>query len=271
MSILLSICDFLKSFCFFFIYLSPKIHNYWILGVPICKVLQKLLFGFFSTTASFTVLLTYERFLVIVEPFRGGLAKRKFRFVIVAITLLQIVMFSNNKLFRFEVRGGEESSCQSMSITSRAPWVLGIEISLLSCYMLLSSLAMLYMLYKCTCALLRVEIATSMNIRRRHQNKSTVYIMRSIYIAYVTSLIPWVSLYFLAAFDAPKMIRFETSIWSVPVYWFIAGSFCNAPLTFLYFSQEFRNEVRHLFELRKVMAYSFIYTKGSGTQMSVKI
>ena len=248
MLLVLSNFDIIKAVTFCLEYLTPKIRGYWILGVWACKVFPKILFAMFSVTASFTVLLTYDRYLIILHPFHGGVSRLKFRIASVVILAVHVLVFCTSKVFPFEMDGfGSKARCHNTAVADRKDGLFNMEIALALLYVLTSSILMSYVLRKATYQLLgRKELQIEKRGMRFRQNQTAVFVMRSVYVAYITSFVPWMCLYVTNALDPQKLLAFEESPWSIPLYFGIAGSFCNAPLTYVIFSKEFRHELIHI-------------------------
>ena len=256
MAFTLAICDIFKAICFSLIYLSPKVNGYWILGLWPCQLMQKLLFALISTASTFVVLLTYERFRMIVRPLHGGLTPWKFRVIMLSIVIIHIALFANNKLFLFNVTGKpKEERCLNIDIHDRPDGLFQFEIALLSIHLLSSSVATTYFFMRSMRTLMQNRFANSkVSDQGMKQNKAAIKIMKSVYIAYVTSFVPWVAMYMVTALNSSKMAAFEDFIGSIPLYWIVAGSFCNAPLTYAVFSSEFRKDARFLFSCKRTFS-----------------
>ena len=243
---ILAIFDLIKTFTFGQLFLSPNLEGYWPHGLLACEIIQRMLVACFGLTANYVVLLTYERYKIIVHPFKGGLSKCRFRLAVIAFFLVYVIVFAPPQRFWFKVERG----CHSVDINKRKIGYFIFEITVMALWLLFSSIAMSVILRKCTRTLLRTD-SFNQNQRRFKQNKACVNIMWSIYIAYITSLIPWVAQVILDTVNHDANVRFFHSPWSILMHFLIAGSFCNAPLTYILFSFEFRNEIKVLFSKKR--------------------
>ena len=241
-----AICDLVKTVSFVLIYMTPKFEGRWLWYAFTCSFLQKLLLGVFSTTASLTVLLTYDRYQIITRPFGGGMTPWKFRAIICITLILNGAGFSNGYMFLFHIRDDTVLRCVAVGFENRnREWFI-FEMALVTTKTILFSIAMSIMLSKSTKELLREkgrrkESAVKRN--RFRENESAVFVLRSIYIAYVTSFVPWMCLYVTESVYPQRVIDFEAHPGSIVFYWFIAGSFCNAFLTYVVFSSQFRTNL----------------------------
>ena len=243
----LAICDILRAAFFCLVYLR----NQWKESALSCTVIQKVLLILFSVCNMMTLYLTYLRYRVIRYPFaRTKRQILKKSVMLVFIWIAHIVIFTQRELFEFDMhKQGKFSLCQSKSIQhfSHSPGLIA-ETTILSVLTLLSVITITILLTlifnKLKKQKSRVLSVSSTNIQKRNQR--SVKILVSMYIAYITSYVPWILLYLLNSVEAKEFNRVIHQTWFTVILWFIAGSFCNTFLTLVLYSKKFKNELKSM-------------------------
>ena len=248
----LAICDILRATFFCLVYLR----NQWKGSALSCTVIQKILLILFSVCNMMTLYLTYLRYRVIRYPFSR--AKRqilKKSVILVFIWIGHIAIFTQRELFELDMhKQGEFSFCQSKSVQyfSHSPGLIA-EITILSLLTLLSVIAITILLTlifnKLKGQKLCASSVSSTNIQKRNQR--SVKILVSMYIAYITSYVPWIVMYLLNSVEMKEFNRVIHQTWFTVILWFIAGSFCNTFLTLLLYSKKFINETKSIWFFKK--------------------
>ena len=267
----LAICDILRAIFFCLVYLR----NQWKESDVSCIAIQKFLLLLFSICNMLTLVLTYLRYRVIRYPFfRTKNRIWKQQIVLLLIWIGHIAVFAQTDLFEFvKHETGKFSFCQSKPVQSlsHSPALIA-EIIILSLLSLLSVVTITILL---TLIFKRLKepktrnlSVSSTNIQKRNQR--SVKILVSMYIAYVTSLIPWILIYVLNSLETETFNRIVLQTWFIIVLWFIAGSFCNTFLTLMLYSKKFKKELKSIFFFKEKHDSSYKLTGFRVTAMKDK-
>ena len=254
----LAICDISRAIFLCLVYLR----NQWKESAVLCTVIQKFLLMLFSICNMLTLVLTYLRYRVIRYPFsrtKNGIWKKNI--ILFFVWVGHIAVFAQIELFEFvKLKIEKFSFCQSKPTQSlsHSPALIA-EITILSLLTLLSMITISTLLTlifkKLKEPKMRNLSASLTNIQKRNQR--SVKILVSMYIAYITSFIPWILIYLLNSVEAEKFNRVVLQTWFIIVLWFIAGSFCNTFLTLLLYSKKFKKELKSIFFFKeKLVAHT---------------
>ncbi len=254
----LAVCDLNKTWCVFLIWIyNGQIYKSWQFNDISCSILMKLVIILLSVSSLTLLVLTTERYLLVVKPFNRSFTFKRAQILLAVIWLTFIVMGLIPHLMSYgvyEVDGARQ--CRS-SVTSKialsAVVFYFIVVIFIPCIliMILSRtaarvLAKNFFLNKDS----QLKTCPVFNAKMR-RNKSAIYILRSISLCYILCYVPWAVIYLLEATNPTAFSDFMTNSLATPVIsWCLFGSFCNTPLTYIIFSQEFRKEVRRIFHRR---------------------
>ena len=245
LSILLALCDILKGVSFLIIE-----HPWLSVSSFFCSSMQKVLLYVFSVSNFVTILLMAGRYRAICYPLKVATGKRSPSKIIlfVVLALQATVFFGVPKLFMFHNPGNAELPSCIAADRSRSGLYMIIEISILVFSLTLSVACMSFFIVRIFRQLDRNK-REKLSVKPRQQrqrNQRAVKILISIYIAYMTSYIPWVSLYLIGALNQPMYFSVVSHPSSVLLIGFIAGSFCNSFLTYLRYSSTFRSDLKRI-------------------------
>ena len=264
----LAMCDILRAIFFCLVYLR----NQWKESDVSCIVIQKFLLILFSVCSMLTLVLTYLRYRVIRYPFSRTKSRIwKKNIILLFIWVGHIAVFAQTELFQFVKHEiGKFSFCQSKPVQNlnHSPALIA-EITILSLLALLSVITITVLLTlifkKLKEPKMRNLSASFTNIQKRNQR--SVKILVSMYIAYITSFVPWILIYLLNSVEAEKFNRIVLQTWFIIVLWFIAGSFCNTFLTSLLYSKKFKKDLKSIFFFKEKHGSSY---KLTGLRLTTK-
>ena len=250
----LSICDLLKTFCFFLISIPSQFSRIWPIGLTSCIYMSKGLFILFTVTSLTTVVLTVERYHLIAKPYSQRMNVKKGLILLSLTWILTAGILNIPGIFSFRLYMHDvKLYCLRNAVKNDIS--LYMEVILLSCTVFLSTVVIPTLSLRATRILsensrrvLSDQPAESQQHQTRvRRHKSAMYVLRSITIAHTTTYLPWSISYFYEGLEPEKYIELAASPQAIVLYWFIAGSFCNTSLTYLAFSKEFRKEMRGIF------------------------
>lgn len=258
---ILSCLDLLKSVTFFLIETPPTME--WRDHKTLCKGVQKTIMIAFSISSYVTLWLTCSRYYAICRPLKEGLTKRKNLIISLFIVVLHSIYLPDNILnFSVHASGDGRFNCEaaSRSIRRNPVWFI-IEITSFTFSVSISAIAMSIMLKFIRTKLSKGgSVSESSSRQRIRQNKNASKVLLIMYIAYMTSYIPWVSLYVMGSVAKETYKTIVSSHWSFIIYVMVAGSFCNSFLTYLVYSLDFRRDMmlflKSILPLRKVHLHS---------------
>lgn len=246
LSILLAVCDITKAGCFFVLE-HPRME----MTNLKCGYLQRGLLFAFSLSSCAALLLMAGRYRAICRPLEQNNKKPRKIALLVIFALHLLVFFSVRRLFLFHDpdRNVLRNCLSANRNRSDDDIYVFIEFGVLSLTVLSSVVFMSFYIVRIV-QQLAVKQPTELGSRlerRREQNISAVKIITSIYIAYMTSFIPWVCLYLIGTRNQGLYLRVLTHPASFLISGFITGSFCNSFLTYLRYSRTFRKDLQAIF------------------------
>ena len=245
LSILLAVCDITKAGCFFVLE-HPQMET----TALKCSYLQRGLLFAFSFSSFAALVLMAGRCRAICRPLEENNKKRRKIALIVIFLLHLLVFFGLRKLFLFRnTNGNTLRNCLSADRSRSNNVFLFIEFGMLSLTVVSSVVLMSFYIIRIVrqLAVKQPIKLSSKPERRRQQNICAVKIITSIYIAYMTSFIPWVCLYLISTKNQKLYLRVLTHPASFLISGFISGSFCNSFLTYLRYSSTFRKDLLAIF------------------------
>ncbi len=251
----LAICDLNKTWTTFMAWVyNVVIHDEWQFNSLSCSVLQKLVIILFSVSSLTLLVLTIERYFLIVKPFNRSFTFKRAKILLAVIWLVTICLNSTPYFLKFTASPyNDKLACQSAMNTD-------LQVGLTTVYYLIIVFipcTVIMILSKVASNVLSINSNTDKFPKMRccpvftakmRRNKSAIYILRSITLGYIFCYVPWAVIYIIGTKSRDWLEQGMTNTPLMPlVAWLIFGSFCNTPATYIIFSQEFRKEVRGLF------------------------
>ena len=254
----LAICDFFKTVIFFASNLAPRFTYSWKLGLDGCTYMFKAINILFSVTSITTVVLTVERYYLIAKPYQQRMKVKTGLILLSFIWLVITGLLNIPTVFTFRLYE-HESQLYCLSTAVHYDFSFYMEVIYLGNIVLLPSVVILVLSCKASKILLQNtkkilsdQPALSQQLKERvKRNKNTIYVLRSIAIAYTTSYIPWAIMYIYEGLEPQGFIKWVLKPPATVLFWFIVGSFCNTSLTYLVFSKEFRKEAKGTLRISK--------------------
>ena len=252
----LAICDLNKTWIVFYLWIyNTVIHNSWQSTELSCSVFQKLAVILFTITSLTLLVLTTERYFLIAKPFNRSFTFKKGRRLLIGIWLTVIVISSTPYFMQFKLQKINGAN-QCFSVGGQHTVVLVLEAIYYVAVMFVPCILIMIMSSKAA-KLLHKNSSTNISPqmkccpvfnKKMQRNQSAVYILRSISLGHIICYIPWAFYYMIQAVQ-PELIGkiVDNSLIQPVTGWFIFGSFCNTPFTYIIFSTEFRKEVREIF------------------------
>jgi len=240
LSIVLALCDTVKAVAYSVIEYPLPVHRL------LCSNMQKIILAAFSVSNLVTLLLTSVRYRAVCYPLavttRYGHANKIVLFVILAV---HAMVFVSDDLFVYQSAATDSNmlNCYPVRRSLRMDALVSVEITVLGLSVTLSSIVMAFYLYRIFKEFSKGSAISSEPQKRRERNVRAVKILISMYVAYMTSFVPWVVFYLIGVLNQPAYVTVMLHPARVLFVIFIAGSFCNSFLTYLRYSGSFRNDL----------------------------
>ena len=255
----LAICDINKTWAMYITWIyAYVISDQWKYSILACSLPNKLDVMLFSVTSLTLLLLTIERYLLIMKPFNRWFSLRKTKIVLAALWIGVFIACGEPYFFQFgliKIQGKPQCSVLPhrgiIKVVIETLFLMLVIILPCIIIFILSTQASrrLFKSMKSCCSHIKTSSKFNNKMRR---NKNAIYMLRSITIGSMLCYIPWVAGYIARAQDPEKYLhQVDQSIIQPLLAWFIFGGFCNTPLTYLIFSTEFRKEIKALVEMRR--------------------
>ena len=251
----LAFCDINKTWAIYIIWIyTYTISQQWNFDKITCILLQKTVVILFSVTSITLLILTLERYYLIVKPFDRLFTLKRMRRILASIWLLTILLVSTPGFTAFDtpqINGvtkciANEHRKVWMNVFEIAYFMIYIFIPLIAIFALSSKAAnRLCKSMKTCCKHLKTSRKFNEKMRR---NKSAINMLRSITAGGLLCYTPWAVAYLLQTQNRHALEKaIDGTLLQPFAAWLIFGGFCNAPMTYFIFSKEFRKEARRVF------------------------
>ena len=256
----LATCDLAKTCVFYTIYFSQVLCRQWILGSIGCLSLMKSVLILFSISSISTLVLTFERYLIIAKPHSRIFTKRRSKVILITLWLILPLLLAPPFLFRFSIRSHEDRSfCISNAAFYKnleAQFVFAFEVLYLFIVIFIPCFAIIFFSTKTARILAKIsETGAGSQInkcpkynKKMTRNQNAIKTLRSIALGYIASYIPWAIMYIMTAIEPIEFANWIYSSEAVALIWLICACFANTPLTYALYSDEFRKASRRFFK-----------------------
>eukprot|EP00794_Sanderia_malayensis_P015102 gene15101-16660_t len=255
----LAICDINKTWTVFLLWSYHQVmYNSWQFNDLACSGLHKLVLILFSVSSLTLLVLTTERFLLIVKPFNRSFTFKRATVLLAVIWLTSITLATPPLFLKFKVYDfNSKLLCTSEKLTTVEfsfkiiYYVIIIFIPFALIIALSRSAALVLTKNSCTAKTPQLKRCPVFNGKMR-RNKSAIYILKSISLGYSICYVPLAVIYILDSAVGPKFsAQMDDTLFEPVLTWCVFSSFCNTPLTYVIFSQEFRKELKAIFQRKK--------------------
>ena len=243
LSVVLALCDIVKAVAYFVIEYPLPVHK------ALCSNMQKIILVAFSMSNFVTLLLTSGRYRAVCSPLTvvTKYRDRWNKITLCIILAIHTLVFVNDDIFVYQsaARGSSMPNCFAVYRSLRTNLLVSVEMFVLVLSVTLSTVLMSFFLYRIFKKFAKdkgSEISAEPQ-RRKERNIRAVKILISMYIAYITSFVPWVVLYLIGVLDQLVYMKIMLHPTRVIFVVFIAGSFCNSFLTYMRYSESFRKDL----------------------------
>ena len=255
----LAICDINKTWILHIVWIySYVIARRWNFDELSCIILQRSVVILFSVTSITLLVLTIERYLLIVKPFNRSFTLRRTIVGLVLAWLLIIALtdIPGFTVFRLVTINGAPKCVPTdhrtawMNIFEVCYFIAFIFIPLVVIFILSRRAAKrLHKSTKSCCS--QVKVSRKFNEKMR-RNKSAINMLRSITLGSIMCYVPWAVSYLLQTHQRDFLNKYVDGTMFQPLFaWMVFGGFCSAPLTYSFFSKEFRKEVKRVFRMKR--------------------
>ena len=254
----LAICDLNKTWTMYVSWIySYVIANSWKFGKIWCSVFQKSIVILFSVTSLTLLVLTVERYMLIVKPFNRAFTLRRAQRLLAVVWITAILVNAPPVLFNFDVIAVQGiTSC----VGAKSSIVIYlIEIIYFIMIIFIPGILIMILSIKAGKRLDRnsksctPQMKASKNFNEKmRRNKNAIYTLRSITLGSILCYGPWAFSYILQVMNPSILVEYmDGTAWQPIFVWVIFGGFCNTPMTYLIFSQEFRKEIKEIFNRKR--------------------
>lgn len=265
----LAVCDLNKTWMMYIIWIySNTIQEQWQFSNKFCIGLQKLIVILFSVTSITLLVLTVERYYLIMKPFDRSFSLRRVRKFLALIWIFVIALASVPGFASYhviEIDGIVRCvACQHANI-----WVKAFEIAYLAIVIFIPLIAIFVLSGKASrrlCKSMRscckhVKVSRKIN-EKIQRNKNAINMLRSISLGGFLCYGTWAVIFLLQIQSNKALDKVASQRVIQPIIaWMIFGGFSNAPMTYFFFSKEFRKEARGVFSRKRKSTVSTIVFK----------
>lgn len=255
----LAICDINKTWAVYVVWTYTNVvKDRWELGEISCTALQKIVVVLFSVTSVTLLVLTIERYYLIVKPLDRLFTLRRIQKLLALIWTLTILAICVPRFASFQViqLDGVPNciACDHDNV-----WVNLFEILYFVIIIFIPLIAISILSWKATKRLRKsmksccsqVKVSKNFNEKMR-RNRNAINMLRSITFGGFLCYAPWAVSYLLQTHNRKALRHVAAGNILQPVFgWLIFGGFCNAPMTYFIFSKEFRKETKRVFLRRR--------------------
>ena len=255
----LAICDLNKTWAMYIVWIyTYVIANQWNFSNIGCIIFQRSVVILFSVTSMTLLVLTVERYFLIVKPFNRSFTLKRTAIGLVLIWMLVILITAIPNFSAFHtVQANGVRIC--IPVQHRTTWVYAVEAVYFIIFIFIPLIAIFYlsgkaakrlrMSSKSCCNQMKVSRKFNEKMRR---NKNAINMLRSITLGSAMCYAPWAASFLIETHNREFLVKNLDGTMLQPLFaWMIFGGFCNAPMTYFFFSKEFRKEAKRVFLIRK--------------------
>ena len=255
----LAICDLNKTWITYIVWIyTYVVVGEWKFNELFCIILQKSVVILFSVTSMTLLVLTVERFFLIVKPFNRSFTLKRTAIGLVSVWLVITVLVIVPGFTKFCVLEiGGVTICAPA--TNRNIWLNLYEYTYFTAFIFIPLITIFAFSSKAASRLRKsmrtccnqVKVSRKFNEKMR-RNKSAINMLRSIALGGFMCYAPWAVSYLLQTHNREILENYFTGTILQPFFaWTIFGGFCNAPMTYFFFSKEFRKETMRVFRTKR--------------------